>query len=102
MPILQRVNLPVDQVYFQELKAYKLQYQASLGYKVSWRDFFKFLISRAFSNDMVFSDNDVLSNADVGLPDFEKLYESVEALREEIKVAREERSAYSDAVPSES
>jgi len=91
MPILQRVNLPVDQAYFQELKEYKLRYQASLGYKVSWRDFFKFLISRAFS------DNDVLSRADVGLPDFEKLYQSVEALREEIQAAREERSAYSDA-----
>jgi len=51
MPILQRVNLPVDQAYFQELKEYKLQYQVSLGYKVSWRDFFKFLISRAFSEE---------------------------------------------------
>jgi len=51
VPILQRVNLPVDHAYFQELKEYKLQHQASLGYKVNWRDFFKFLISRAFSEE---------------------------------------------------
>jgi len=51
MPMPSRVNLPIDQRSYDQLKEFKLQYQAAVGLKVTWPDFLNYLIAQAFPGE---------------------------------------------------
>jgi len=51
MPVPQRVNLPVEQPFFEHLKELKFRHQVRLGHRVNWKAFLQFLVGRAFPED---------------------------------------------------
>jgi len=63
MPVPRRVNLPVEQPFFEQLKELKFRHQATLGHRVNWKAFLQFLVLRAFP-ELVKKDGDRLDLGD--------------------------------------